>query len=321
MFRWRQVTDLIWEISDGGALYLLKTPWPQLPPFTKASGGGWQRPSIQPGLPETFTLFTNRSLAEFQQLISESDHATGLAAILSVAPELREHSNLLAGHRFLRPNGRIESFASFLCASNNSIPRIISMVCELAKANGESRKLAVESLNLTGEWSPFSHLDGLASINESHLRERKFGYRGRTIPEAIRIVRGNGGNRYLTDLAEGTYRDATSELQKLPGVGRKLADCICLYGLGFNEAVPVDAHIWNAATRHYFPEWQGTSLTPAKYETVVSFLQDRFGTRAGWAHQLLFVDRLIHWRNANLPISDQNPLTPVKWMGSPGFQG
>jgi len=38
------------------------------------------------------------------------------------------------------------------------------------------------------------------------------------------------------------YRDAHERLLELQGVGPKVADCICLFGLGWGEAVPVDTH-------------------------------------------------------------------------------
>ncbi len=38
------------------------------------------------------------------------------------------------------------------------------------------------------------------------------------------------------------YREAHEALTTLQGVGPKVADCVCLMGLGWGEAVPVDTH-------------------------------------------------------------------------------
>jgi N-glycosylase/DNA lyase len=38
------------------------------------------------------------------------------------------------------------------------------------------------------------------------------------------------------------YRKAHEALLELQGVGPKVADCVCLMGLGWGEVVPVDTH-------------------------------------------------------------------------------
>ena len=47
------------------------------------------------------------------------------------------------------------------------------------------------------------------------------------------------------------YKEAKAELLKLYGVGEKVADCICLFGLHHLEAFPVDTHILQALKKHY----------------------------------------------------------------------
>ena len=72
------------------------------------------------------------------------------------------------------------------------------------------------------------------------------------------------------------------------GVGEKIADCVCLFALDKNGAVPVDVHIWRIAQTVYAPDLAGKSLTPANYARAVQSFQDRFGPYAGWAQQILF---------------------------------
>ena len=72
------------------------------------------------------------------------------------------------------------------------------------------------------------------------------------------------------------------------GVGEKIADCVCLFALDKNGAVPVDVHIWRIAQTTYAPDLAEKSLTPANYARATEAFHDRFGPLAGWAQQILF---------------------------------
>ena len=100
---------------------------------------------------------------------------------------------------------------------------------------------------------------------EQHLRELGFGYRAKYLYQTAVMVAekglewldglrnpetpafgersGNSGGEMMEDGGgrEG-YRRAHESLLALQGVGPKVADCVCLMGLGWGEAVPVDTH-------------------------------------------------------------------------------
>lgn len=63
-------------------------------------------------------------------------------------------------------------------------------------------------------------------------------------------------------------------MKELSGVGSKVADCICLMGLGHLEAVPIDTHIVQVTVRDYglnVPK----SLTEKSYSLIGKFAMDR----------------------------------------------
>ena len=62
----------------------------------------------------------------------------------------------------------------------------------------------------------------------------------------------------------------SSALCRLPGVGAKVADCVCLMSLDKTEAIPVDTHVWQISLRDYdIPELKKTkSLTDKAYKTI-----------------------------------------------------
>lgn len=97
---------------------------------------------------------------------------------------------------------------------------------------------------------------------ESHLRELGFGYRAKYLYQTAQMIAreeegwldslrnpenpvlgktsGDAGDMLLGGRAG--YRNAHQKLLALHGVGPKVADCVCLMGLGWGEAVPVDTH-------------------------------------------------------------------------------
>ena len=141
---------------------------------------------------------------------------------------------------------------------------------------------------------------------ESHLRELGFGYRAGYIAKTALIVAKekpegwlqslcnseSHENRLETKLPDGGrdgYRKAHEELLQLQGVGPKVADCVCLMGLGWGEAVPVDTHVWQIAQRDYkFGKGKHKSLTKATYDAVGDHFRQLWGKEAGWAHSVLF---------------------------------
>ena len=68
-----------------------------------------------------------------------------------------------------------------------------------------------------------------------------------------------------------------------------MSDCICLMGLGWAEAVPVDTHVWQIAQRDYkFGKGKGKTFSMSMYHPVGDFFRELWGQEAGWAHSVLF---------------------------------
>ena len=208
-------------------------------------------------------------------------------AILAAEPGLSECLGDVGGLRVLCQSVPEEVFFTFLCTPNNNVERITRMVRAL-EGFGE---------RLSAPWEAFRFptTERIAALPEEDLRRLNFGYRGRTIPHAARqlLERGPG---WLESLRSADYREAHTELCRIEGIGPKLADCICLFGLGFDEAVPVDTHLWQAACARYFPEWTGKSLTALRYHEIGDLFRAKFGRWAGWAHQFMFFERMRNFR-------------------------
>lgn len=236
-------------------------------------------------------LETNGEREDFERLFRlDMDAAQVRDDLLVRGPELTPYWNAMSGLRLLRPSDPVETLFSFLCTPNNHIPRIASMVRHLATYGPELATVEGQVLHR------FPTVARIAEITEAELRAKGFGYRAATIPVVAQDIVRRGEEGYVESLKAMPYEAAREALLGFRGIGRKLADCICLFALHHTEATPIDTHIWQAATRLYFPDWRGTALTDRKYEAAAAFLRQRFGSLAGWAQQVLFYENVLNWR-------------------------
>lgn len=214
------------------------------------------------------------------------DQADCRRRLVEADPGLAQIVETMPGLRLLRQSSVTEVFFGFMCSANNHLPRILSMNAVLS-ACGDS---------IAEGFNKFPTTYRIAALDESTLRGQGFGYRAGTISRAAQEVLARGGDPYLEALKDASYPEARQELISIPGIGPKLADCICLFGLDKTEAVPVDTHIWHAGVSRYFPEWRGLALTNTRYLAIADHLRGLFGPLSGLAQQYLFYDRLLNWR-------------------------
>ncbi|GFR48120.1 hypothetical protein Agub_g9947, partial [Astrephomene gubernaculifera] len=160
----------------------------------------------------------------------------------------------------------------------------------------------------------FPSLEQLAGATEQQLREAGFGYRARFIVGAVAALRSKpgGGREWLRGLRGVPLAQAEGALQELPGIGPKVAACICLFSLDQPAALPVDTHVWALAGRHYCPQLAGRAPSPRLHGLVAGAFRERFGEYAGWAHNTLFISELA---------SQQHRLPPHLREGGRGAAG
>lgn len=137
-----------------------------------------------------------------------------------------------------------EMTASFLISQQNNIVRICRCIRNICERYGEER------VNFRGEpYYTFPEPETLAYLPEDRLKECNLGYRSKYVVRTARSI--VEGNIDLEEMQKMAYKEAKAELLKLYGVGQKVADCICLFGLHHLEAFPVDTHILQAMEKHY----------------------------------------------------------------------
>jgi N-glycosylase/DNA lyase len=196
------------------------------------------------------------------QLVPEHDLATQR---LMKDPVLSAIIPRYTGLRVMRINLH-ETILGFICSSASNIPKIRMNLHLLSQLHGTQ---------VQEHWllpAPGKALD------HAIVTKAKTGYRAKYLVETNRLLT----RKLLTQLQTADYPTSHALLCELPGIGPKIADCICLFSLGHGEAFPVDVHILRAM-RHLFSRARLTNEARAK-----AFAQKRWGKDAGIAQQFIF---------------------------------
>ena len=206
-------------------------------------------------------------------------------------PHIRPALQEFAGLRVIRQDP-IECLFSFLCTSAAPLYRIRQTIAALCREYGDTYP-GGEVAGLTHH--AFPPVNRLADATVPRLTVLGLGYRARYIKETAQKVVELGGAAWLFGLRALPYHEAKYALMGLAGIGEKIADCVCLFSLNKDEAVPVDTHIRKIANRTYFADdpAESKTLTRVGYKRIGDDMRMRFGPKAGWAQQYLFFHDLF----------------------------
>ncbi|MFN3409760.1 MAG: DNA-3-methyladenine glycosylase family protein [Limisphaerales bacterium] len=181
-----------------------------------------------------------------------------------------------------------ECLASFILSSTKQIVQIRQCVELLCTRFGEPVAAPAP------DWFRFPSPERLAAASEAELRACKLGFRAKYLrATAQRLVVGEPDLAALPGLPLATARAA---LMTCPGVGRKIADCVLLFSLGFDAAFPIDVWVERALRELYFPRRR---VRRARLE---QFAASHFGPHAGLAQQYLF--HYLRTRQPVVPLPD-----------------
>lgn len=137
-----------------------------------------------------------------------------------------------------------EMIVSFLISQQNNITRIRKCIDNISRKYGE------ECINQYGEvYYAFPTPDSLSDLEEDALMECNLGYRSKYVVRMAKFA--NENFDAIKKLKSMSYEEAHSELLKHYGIGKKVADCICLFALHHIEAFPIDTHIKQVLLKYY----------------------------------------------------------------------
>lgn len=159
---------------------------------------------------------------------------------------MRKAVEFTPGMRVLRQEPW-ETLCSFILSQNNNIKRIRGLVSRLCENFGEK---------IDGGYA-FPTAEKLAALSPEDLAPVRCGFRAGYVIDAARRV--NGGEIDFEKIRRLPVREAGAELQKIHGVGPKVASCALLCGLGRAESLPVDVWI-DRAIKAFYPEGMPESI-------------------------------------------------------------
>jgi N-glycosylase/DNA lyase len=183
---------------------------------------------------------------------------------------VREASLGCRGLRILR-QPRWECLATFILSPMKQVAHIRQMSLALRERFGTT---------LSGTPVPsFPSASTLAPATEQELRACGLGFRAKGLLGTARLVA--SGEFDPDALATLSTPDARNALCTLPGIGRKVANCILLFAYGRLEVVPVD--VWIGRILGSFRGRR--KATPAELER---YGERVLGPYAGYVQQWLF---------------------------------
>lgn len=186
-------------------------------------------------------------------------------------PCIRKAVEYGRGLRILRQDAW-EMLVTFIISQRKNIPAIAKSVEMLADRYGRPLESDYEDV------CSFPTAVDLRSVSVDDLRDCGLGYRAPYIHDAVAKVLRRDID--LDSISGHSDLALFHELQQINGVGKKVANCVCLYGYGRKACVPVDVWI-NRAIQN---ELQGQSL------------EGLFGCRAGIMQQYVFFYERSHWQ-------------------------
>lgn len=214
----------------------------------------------------------------------EADYGSYKSHVASDDTYLKEAVKWGWGVRILQQD-LWESLITFIISQNNNITRIRNSVSKLCTHFGEEKKgkgLVLLTDGSYGEEERLYHAfptpEAIKAAGLTGLAPLSLGYRDKYILSASEFASGPEGKAWLMELLEADYKKAHEMLLKQYGIGKKVADCVCLFGLHHVGAFPIDTHVKQILESHY-PQ---------------GFPLERYQGYAGILQQYMFYYKLNH---------------------------
>ena len=150
-----------------------------------------------------------------------------------------------------------ETCCSYILSQQNRIPRIQKMVFEL------SQKFSSKIINIDGvNYSLFPSNKDLQMVSVEDYNKLGLGYRSEYLYDFVK----NWDSVF--DRIRFKYENDKELLKSCKGIGEKVANCICLYGLSELDAFPIDTWMKKIIQQEYVSKNKKLEI-PKKYAGIL----------------------------------------------------
>lgn len=176
-----------------------------------------------------------------------------------------------------------EMILTFVISQQKTIPKIREAVEALSRQFGTEHAAVIPrgSQEEHVTWYSFPIPCQLAEASEETLRSLKLGYRAKYIARLCQDAA--EGRLNLDALKTMSYEEAMIYLKGFYGIGEKVANCICLFGLHHIEAFPVDTWIEQILMQEYYRKKKKKYDALPKSRLYSEIIHDYFGMYQGYA--------------------------------------
>lgn len=187
---------------------------------------------------------------------------------IHIKKAIKEYPNL----RLLKQDFE-QTLLSFLISSNNNIKSIRKIIREMNRRFGKKIIVDKKTIYL------FPETETLANAKLEDLLECKLGFRAKFLKGAANVLLETNLSKKIKNMSEDNARKSLLEIK---GVGEKIADCVLVFSLSFDNVTPIDVWAKRVLVDFY-------KLNPKmKYVDMRNWAANYFKGNAAWAAQFLF---------------------------------
>lgn len=177
-----------------------------------------------------------------------------------------------------------ETIISFIISANNNIPRIKGIIERLSQKYGD--EIVFDGIR----YYTFPTPEELSRATVEDLRGLGLGFRDKRVYETTKLILSKQID--LDKLKEITNSNILrEELNKFPGVGDKVADCIMLFSMKRFDVFPVDVWVRRVMNELYIKNEDESKVNKTQIRNLA---EQKYGNLAGIAQQYLF-----YWKREN----------------------